>query len=577
MPYRKASLVFAATLATVVMTLTAAVGPVTLLWTNQTRLERNKVEQELESVRTVQALVVDAETGQRGYALTGKERFLQPYYITTSLLPGALRELREAYAARSPEDINRIDQLIKQVDLRMEHLDHVINLRSGGGFEAAEAEVSNGHGKALMDHLRSLCALVLADGYQERALLEERLERNLRWAVGLSAASFLLALALVRFIFVSMRRTIQQQTSLVTQQKESSAAAIAASAELNRSLERLEQRNHQIGMIAELAQLLQSELNQEETLKLASSYCRRSLARSSGIFYLYRNSADVLMPAARWGTMDEAEGPLLNPKDCWAVRRGRRYVVGPDDDVRCGHYTSEADPDNTWHVCLPLTAYGEILGLLHICFPGVKEVSEASLQCSEAIAEQTALALANGRMRQVLQSQSIKDPLTGLYNRRFMEETLERELARAKRSDSTLSVVMLDLDNFKSLNDTYGHPAGDAVLQACAALLKNALRSSDIACRFGGEELLVILPDCGIEDARIRAEAIRSALEKMSHQEIDGTFKVTGSFGVASTRECGLNQGALLKAADAALYKAKKSGKNKVEQWLSLLPVGTGG
>lgn len=574
MPYRKTSLLVAATLATVVTTLTATVGPITLLWTNQTRLERNKVEHELESVRTVQGLLVDAETGQRGYALTGKERFLQPYFLALSLLPAALDDLRSAYGDGSPEELEKVRDLIEHAGLRMAHLEQVIALRSNAGFEAAEVEVASGRGKELMDYVRGVCAVLLASGEKQRAMLDNRLETNLRWAVGLSVVSFLLTLALARFIFLSMRKTIRWQHDLVSQQDASALAANAASDELNRSMERLELRNRQIGLLAELAQLLQTELNQEETLKLASSYCRRSLEGSSGTFYLYRNSADLLQPAAHWGTEEALEDTLLSPQDCWAVRRGRRYIAGPTEDVRCKHYSLDAGNVDTCHLCLPLTAYGEILGLLHISFTGIKAISESSLQCSEAIAEQTAMALANGRMRQVLRDQSIKDPLTGLYNRRFMEETLERELARAKRNESALSVLMIDLDNFKSLNDTHGHPVGDAVLQTCASLLKDFLRASDIACRYGGEELMVILPDCGLEDARLRAEAIRGALEAMTHHGIDRALKVTASLGVASTVECGLDQSALLKAADAALYKAKKAGKNRVEQWVTRLAAG---
>ena len=214
-------------------------------------------------------------------------------------------------------------------------------------------------------------------------------------------------------------------------------------------------------------------------------------------------------------------------------------------------------------------AYGEVLGLVYIRQTGSSDRSESSLQFVEAIAEQTALALANGRMREVLQTQSIKDPLTSLYNRRFMEETLEREIARAKRTSSCLSVIMLDLDNFKSLNDRYGHAAGDNVLRAASALLIRSLRSTDVACRFGGEELMVILPDCPPEGAALRAEAIRASLEAMTLMELGQSFKVTASFGVASTSLCGNDHNFLLKAADSALYKAKRSGRNRVESWLA--------
>lgn len=148
-----------------------------------------------------------------------------------------------------------------------------------------------------------------------------------------------------------------------------------------------------------------------------------------------------------------------------------------------------------------------------------------------------------------------------------MEETLERELVRARGTDTCLSVVMLDLDNFKSMNDLYGHAVGDTVLRAVAALLGRGLRASDIACRFGGEELIVILPDCPPEGAAMRAEAIRISLEAMQVVELGQSFKVTASFGVASTALCGHDQSALLKAADLALYTAKRTGRNRVESW----------
>ena len=167
-------------------------------------------------------------------------------------------------------------------------------------------------------------------------------------------------------------------------------------------------------------------------------------------------------------------------------------------------------------------------------------------------------------MRQVLQVQSIKDPLTGLYNRRFMEETLKRELSKATRDAVDLSLIMLDLDNFKKLNDIHGHSAGDAVLRSTASLIMKSIRATDVACRFGGEELIIILPDCSIEDALLRAESIRDSLESMSPTDGVQTFSVTASFGVASTTRNGTDQTILIQAADAALYKAKRGGKNRV-------------
>lgn len=564
MPHQKTSLLFAATAAMLVMSMTAAVAPITLFWTNQTRMERNLVEHQLDSIRTVQSLLVDAETGQRGYVLTGKEVFLQPYYIASSQLPSSLKLLAIAHADSLPADMARVEGLITRAHLKMDHLDKVVKLRSNGGFGPAETEVASGHGKQLMDDVRDVSTELILGETARNEALDDKLQANIRLAVAISIATFVLTLALGRFIYISMRSAVQRQTESARQQAESAASAQVASARLGQSLEHLEQRNLEIGLLAEMARLLQTELSQEETLQLANSYCQRLLVGSVGTFFLYRNSTDALIPAASWGAVDMEPDMLLSPKDCWAIRRGRIHKVEQDHDLCCAHYQHEMVTRPQAHWCLPLLAYGEVLGLLHIHLDGSLAPSGASLQCAEAIAEQTALALANGRMRQVLQTQSIRDPLTGLYNRRFMEETLERELARARRSDACLSVIMLDLDHFKQLNDSYGHPAGDSVLKATAALLMRALRASDIACRFGGEELFVILPDCTLESAVTRAEAIRAEFAAMTLFELGQPLTVTASFGVASTAVCGADQSLLLKAADTALYRAKQSGRNRV-------------
>lgn len=560
MPHRKSSLLLAAVSATLVMSITAAVGPLTLFWSNHTRTERNLVEQQLQGIRNVQSLLVDAETGQRGYALTGSDVFLQPYYMAVSELPSALKYLEFVYKGDLPEEVAKVEDLISQARLTMEHLATVVRLRSSRGFGPAEAENTTAQGKALMDAVRAASADLIFDETQEVAELDDQLLTNLRWAVLISALSFLVTLALGRFIYVSMRRTIDHE-------RQSTGAALLASTQLRDSLVRLERRNKEVGVLGGIARILQTELTQEETLQLASSHCQQLLEDSSGTFYLYRNSADLLEQAASWGAAAIDKERVLQPHECWAIRQGRSHTTQHKHDLRCAHCVDDPQGPLRTHWCVPLIAYGEVLGLLHISQTGPDEATDTGLQFAEAIAEQTALALANGRMRQVLQTQSIKDPLTGLYNRRFMDATLERELARARRTNTCLSVVMLDLDNFKSMNDRYGHAAGDTVLRAVSALLLRSLRASDIACRFGGEELMVILPDCPPEGAVLRAEAIRASLEVMSVTELGQSFHVTASFGVASTATCGQDQNLLLKAADAALYTAKRAGRNRVEAW----------
>ena len=165
----------------------------------------------------------------------------------------------------------------------------------------------------------------------------------------------------------------------------------------------------------------------------------------------------------------------------------------------------------------------------------------------------------------LLREQSVRDHLTGLFNRRYLEETLERELRRAERAGSTVAVIMLDIDNFKRFNDVHGHHSGDAVLRAIGAFLRACVRDSDIACRYGGEEFTLILPGASEEIAVARAERLRSEIHSV-RTEIDiGTLaELTLSLGVSVFPRDGSTGESLLAASDAALYAAKAAGRNRV-------------
>jgi diguanylate cyclase (GGDEF)-like protein len=213
---------------------------------------------------------------------------------------------------------------------------------------------------------------------------------------------------------------------------------------------------------------------------------------------------------------------------------------------------------------VPLLAQGEALGVLHLrktAGPGERPGFNDAL--TAAAGEQIALGLANVKLRETLRNQSVRDPLTDLFNRRYMEETLEREIRRAERSGRPLSVVILDLDHFKQFNDTFGHDAGDLLLREVGAFLKEHIRSGDIACRFGGEEFVLILPESEVESTRARAEQLREELKRLSPQHRGQTLRrVSMSLGVAAWEES-LTAEALLRAADQALYRAKKEGRDR--------------
>jgi diguanylate cyclase (GGDEF)-like protein len=179
------------------------------------------------------------------------------------------------------------------------------------------------------------------------------------------------------------------------------------------------------------------------------------------------------------------------------------------------------------------------------------------------LAEDMALALANLRLRETLRSQAIRDPLTGLFNRRYLEETMAREINRVKRQETPLGVIMMDLDHFKRYNDTFGHSAGDELLSAMGILLKSQIRGEDIACRYGGEEFLVIMPGTSLEVALERAETLRQAVKEM-HLQHPGLHPTTLSLGVAVYPDHGDTELQLIQSADAALYRAKQAGRDRV-------------
>jgi diguanylate cyclase (GGDEF)-like protein len=212
---------------------------------------------------------------------------------------------------------------------------------------------------------------------------------------------------------------------------------------------------------------------------------------------------------------------------------------------------------------IPMMARGQVFGLLVLACNenGAFDKLMGIRRVGRALADSMSLALSNIALREKLRTQSLRDALTGLYNRRYMEDALERYMSLAERTGGATSVLMIDLDNFKRVNDEFGHAKGDAVLRDVAGQLVGALRPSDVVARYGGEELMVILPDCGIEDAVAKAEMLRMRIENLS--EVHGAA-ISASFGVASVPETAGNTADIVPTADAALYAAKEAGKNRV-------------
>lgn len=268
-------------------------------------------------------------------------------------------------------------------------------------------------------------------------------------------------------------------------------------------------------------------------------------------------SRNLVTRLVAWGDrskeIDLLPGPFA-PEDCWALRRGRPHVVSnAATDVCCSHLQAITDS----YSCLPLLAQGEVIGAIHI--EGTLDAETERM--TNAVGDQLGLTLGNIRLRERLRNQSIRDPLTGLFNRRYFEETLQRELSRAARNKQPLGVMMLDVDHFKTFNDEHGHQVGDEILRQLAELLQAEFRASDFACRYGGEEFVVVLLDADVEATTKRAEMLRVKVKALSSP----TKNVSASIGVAAFPVDGADGASLVRAADQAMYRAKAGGRNRVE------------
>ncbi|MFH2071424.1 MAG: diguanylate cyclase [Actinomycetota bacterium] len=341
---------------------------------------------------------------------------------------------------------------------------------------------------------------------------------------------------------------------------------VQANQMLESRVQDLQALGQEADLISEMGEMLQASQGAAEAHRVIASFAGRLFSRGVGAVGLINQSRNLAENVVVWGA-GEVGAAVFDPADCWALRRGKPHFLG-DDAVRviCPHLES-VDPRQS--MCLPLLAQGENLGVLTMVSsdagPSWMDAWPRVHQLSATFADHLALALANLRLRNTLQTQSIRDPITGLFNRRYLEESLEREMARAERRGTSLGVIMLDLDHFKEFNDTYGHRAGDAALSALGRLLRTLVRAEDIPCRYGGEEFAVILPDATLEQSAQRAEQIREALAEVSLRHADRELgHITLSAGIAAFPDHGGSLEDLILAADRALYQAKSAGRNRV-------------
>lgn len=311
-----------------------------------------------------------------------------------------------------------------------------------------------------------------------------------------------------------------------------------------------------------MTDLLQSADCHEHAGAVLEATSKRLLPDCGGALYVFNNSRDRLDLIRSWN-LTERFAPIetLLPASCWAIKRGKPQINSNEgNQLCCFHHLCEAPT-----LEVPMMARGSLYGLLVFGNDQIDALARlaASKRIARALADSMSLALSNISLNEKLKTQSMRDPLTGLYNRRYMEDALERSIASSAREKTPTSVVMIDLDNFKRLNDEFGHAKGDAVLRDVAAHLVGSLRPSDTVCRYGGEELLLIFPNTGIDQAAIKAEELRMGVEKLSDSH---GVPISASFGIAEHPNSTSDPRQLIAMADAALYEAKKDGKNCVRR-----------
>ncbi len=398
---------------------------------------------------------------------------------------------------------------------------------------------------------------------QEQWLLKDRTkgsERNSFASIATEVVFVILALLgmLVLFGFLMRDAITRQRVARQTAQSNERLALTVNS---------LEDRATESALLTSARDELQLCVDVAQVYESAAKSLSRLLTGTSGSLCIINNSRQLVETVAQWSSGEDETGvdDFHTPDSCCGLRSGQpRWREPGASEIHCTHFTS-SPPER--YLCLPIVAHGNTLGVLNVrcATEGRVRWVKEHMDGLRQLVQLTGMAAATLNLRTKLENQSIRDPLTGLFNRHFMQISLERELARAARRKQILAVFMLDLDHFKRFNDTHGHAAGDSVLKAIAEIFKTSIRTEDIACRYGGEEFTIILPDVTPAVAADRAESIRRAVENLRlplEKDVYGEFTV--SVGIALFPDDGGASDLLLRRADQALYRAKRQGRNRV-------------
>ena len=554
-----------------------------------------------EVIETTEAALGDlreAESGQRGFVITRDPDYARSF---SDRVGSSTQNIAKVFRLTDDNPLQhaRAKEIASLMAQRSAILQQPLALARHGEFQRALDIIAGNRGRDLMDAL-SVRAKAFLD--EERALqstrqdaADRRLLKGKRLAIIGAIAVALLVIGSFALLNRAIRQPLETMLDAMTalgsgdqdmridtamgsrefdrlaegynvmatrlrdalaDQGTSERQLQIVNAELQRNTDTLRERGDVIELLGGMAHRMQAARTDDELAQILRVFVPRVLPDIPGALYAHNNSRNCLTPVASWGEIDvPVDG--FSPERCWALRRGQSHgVTEPGRDVVCGH----VDADEIYH-CEPLLAGGEVIGVLYLR----GRIERENRFRMNVLSENIASALVNHRLQRSLREQTIRDPLTGLFNRRYMEEALKLEIARAARAGTPLSLVMCDVDHFKRFNDEFGHDAGDVVLQAVAAEMRSRFRDGDVVCRFGGEEFTIIAPGTTAEALAGRVEVVRHAIAELSIRHGSRTLGSTSmSFGIATWNDAMARDGStLVQTADIALYQSKREGRNR--------------
>ena len=503
------------------------------------------------------ATLRDVEASQRAFIISGDTQRLADYYGGVPRIADHQARL-PALVGNNPTQLDNATAFAALLDTRLQGMREILAVFQDRGLvatrESAQMLRSRDEDLAIESHAQKMLAI-------EDSLLDEREARTLEKA----ALTRLLTVGAMAFSIVFLGLALALVLREQARRIRSEIRVRSSNYELARSLEESQRLGHTLRQLSELGEMLQGCRSLGEAASGLSASLPRLLQTPTGTISLINASQNLVEPVAMWGEAVASGESVFAPDDCWALRRGQAYPpAGSTPAFRCKHLPPHADGSGCdAHVCLPLIAQGEMLGIMTLS--SSEAIGDDARAVALAAAEQVSMALANLKLQETLRTQSLRDPLTGLFNRRYLEASLDREVQRSTRRQQPLSVLMLDVDHFKRFNDSHGHDAGDALLAQFGALLGRSVRNEDVACRYGGEEFTILLQETDARQALDRANEICAAVRALDVQHRRQTLgPVTVSIGVATAPHAGTSPEELLRAADRALYAAKHGGRDQV-------------